>query len=197
MVQFLDHPINALAFPRQSSDSQAPLVANPPSAWTPKSQARTLVFPPLHVPPALMHAPSVTSTTTASSYKVTVHRRRVHSRTSFPDANRALDHLHSTSSIDTPSTSSSPSPEPPKRARVAHSVETATETKYTKERPIQEVDSISRRSGHQVQRPAKMGATPSMIPRWSSVGHSDKGRNRVISQIYQPGKGVMLSARLS
>lgn len=100
----LEHPINAIALDRRPS---IPLLssnqANPPTAWL-SQQAGSVAFPPQHVP--LVHVPSVTSNSSASTYKVTVHRRRIHSRTSFPEANRALDHLHSSSPMAPTSTPS-------------------------------------------------------------------------------------------
>jgi hypothetical protein len=94
-----EHPINALALNRSPS---IPLLSTadrsaPATAWPLNLPVNDVAFPSSFVPVTLSHAPSVSSATSASTYKVTVHRRRIHSRTSFPEANRALDHLHSSS----------------------------------------------------------------------------------------------------
>jgi len=103
-----EHPINAVALNRSPS---IPLLSTadrsaPPTAWPSNLPVNDVAFPLPLVPVTLSHVPSVSSATSASTYKVTVHRRRIHSRTSFPEANRALDHLHSSSPGITSSTPS-------------------------------------------------------------------------------------------
>jgi hypothetical protein len=95
-----EHPINAIKDEEVRTVSNFPLSESILSPNTTKSLDGAL--PSLARPPqrssTLTRAPSTTSTTSASNYKVTVYRRRVHSRISFPDANRALELLHGTSS---------------------------------------------------------------------------------------------------
>jgi len=97
---FTEHPINAVALNRSPGVSpfSTKSRSNPPISWPSHLPLINVTLPSTHVPGSLLHTRSVSSTS-ASTYKVTVHRRRIHSRTSFPDANRAFDHLHSSSPI--------------------------------------------------------------------------------------------------
>lgn len=103
-----EHPINAISLLRSPSIpllSSSSTQSTGPSAWPPPLQTPSLAFPSSQHP--LVHTHSTSSTTSTSTYKVTVYRRRIHSRTSFPEANRALDHLHSSSPMATSSTPNS------------------------------------------------------------------------------------------
>lgn len=181
----VDHPINALTFPRVSSERQPP--ASPSSVWSSRSQARTLTFPPSRAPSSLLHIPSVTSSTNATStFKVTVHRRRVHSRTSFPNANRALDRLHSSSSVDASISSASASSEVPRIAPKGENMRIKKDKKGLKNDQSGHDPQSATSFCSKIKSPRAIG--PSMIPRWSFVGHSNKGRGRAISQVYKPGE---------
>jgi hypothetical protein len=105
---FTEHPINAVVLTRPTSNPLLSAIdrAAPPTAWPSNFPVNAVGFPSTLAPVNLTHAPSISSATSSSTYKVTVHRRRIHSRTSFPEANRALDHLHSSSPVTATNTPS-------------------------------------------------------------------------------------------
>lgn len=103
----IDHPINAFSLSRSKSE-HLPGAAPPPS-WGVCNRTSAVGFPPFPASGSLQQ-PSLRSNTVKSqkNYRVTVHRRRVHSRTDFPDANKALEHLHSSSCATTTHSVDSP-----------------------------------------------------------------------------------------
>ncbi|KAG8771915.1 hypothetical protein FRC15_003084 [Serendipita sp. 397] len=92
----IEHPIQAIS---SGANESEPLPQERGHASLPRARAQSLGFHSFLPIPKPTSVPAVPSTISlASQYRVTVHRRRVHSRTSFPDANRALDHLNMTES---------------------------------------------------------------------------------------------------
>ncbi|KAG8835070.1 hypothetical protein FRC17_005423 [Serendipita sp. 399] len=90
----IEHPIQVISSKDKDSET---LPQERAYTSLPRGRAQSLGFHSLlpNAKPSIV--PSMPSTISlTSNYRVTVHRRRVHSRTSFPEANRALDQLNST-----------------------------------------------------------------------------------------------------
>ncbi|PVF97121.1 hypothetical protein CPB86DRAFT_786301 [Serendipita vermifera] len=96
----IEHPIDAI----KDDEIKSVLYAQPSEGILSPNMKASLdntlptLTRPLQRSSTLTRAASIVSTTSTSAYKVTIHRRRVHSRISFPDANRALELLHATPS---------------------------------------------------------------------------------------------------